>query len=264
MSQTLLRSAKEQFDKQAKHYDHQWNQWTEESLVWLLSHVELTPTMRVLDVATGTGYTAFAFAPHVAEVVALDVSTGMLAEAQSRAQVQGIMNVVFREGAAESLPFPDETFDAVTCRIAPHHFLDVSQFLRETCRVLKIEGVLLLADTASPDKDPETDAWQNRVEALRDPSHVRNYSPQEWREQATQAGLSVEVLETLHGAIPLTLGAWLEKAGCEGERATHVREAFRTAPESAKHLYRITPLEGDDIAFAWSRVVLKARKFITL
>ena len=191
---TPQRTAREQFDRQAEHYNSQWNQWTQESLTWLLARVHCRPTDIALDVATGTGFTALGFATYVKWVTGLDVSTGMLAQARLRAVDLGITNVSFVEGAAELLPFPDASFDLVTCRIAPHHFLSVPQFLRETRRVLQPGGRLALADTAVP-ADLEADVWQNGVETLRDPSHVRNYTQSEWERFVADAGLALDAIE---------------------------------------------------------------------
>jgi len=251
------RSAKEQFDRQAEHYDKQWSSWSEESLRWLLENAEPRPADSVLDIATGTGFTALAFAPHVAHVIGLDVSPGMLKQAQKRASEQGIANVEFQEGAAEHLPFPDDSFDLVTCRIAPHHFLSVIKFVHEAARVLKPGGRLLLADTSVPDSDPEADHWQNTVEFLRDPSHVRNYTPSEWRAFLTDAGLTIETAN-YSGGIPITLNDWLIKAGCTPEQSIAVRIEFAAATPAITDTYQISFLPDNDIAFAWRRFAVKA------
>jgi ubiquinone/menaquinone biosynthesis C-methylase UbiE len=254
---TPQRSAKEQFDRQAGHYDSQWNLWSEESLRWLLENAEPQPTDRALDIATGTGFTALAFAPHVAQVVGLDVSPGMLAQARKQAAEQGIANADFQEGEAEHMPFPDDSFDLVTCRIAPHHFLSIKKFLREVARVLKPGGRLLLADTSVPDNDPEADHWQNTVEVLRDLSHVRNYTPAEWRAFLTEAGLTIEATND-SGGIPITLNDWLKKAGCTPEQSFAVRMEFAAATPAITETYQIEFLPDNDIAFVWRRFAAKA------
>jgi ubiquinone/menaquinone biosynthesis C-methylase UbiE len=251
------RTAKEQFDRQAAHYDVQWSQWTEESLVWMLTHAGCTPEDNVLDVATGTGFTALGFAPHVHWVTGLDVSSGMLEQARQRATAQGLANVTFVEGAAEALPFPDAHFDLVTCRIAPHHFLSVPGFLAEVRRILRPGGRLALADTSVPD-DAVAAAWQNEVEALRDPSHVRNYTRSEWEQAVTEAGLALDAVEYLPGSIPITLNDWLVKAGCTGEQAQQVRQAFIHAPAAARDAYQVEPLPDGDYGFHWHRIAFVA------
>ena len=90
----------------------------------------------MLDVATGAGHTALAFAPHVAKVTATDITEEMLAQAKKLAASRGLGNVKTVPAKAEDLPFPDMSFDLVTCRLAAHHFADVAAFAAEAFRVL--------------------------------------------------------------------------------------------------------------------------------
>lgn len=253
------RSAKEQFDKQAGHYDAQWNSWNQESLAWLIDRSGHKPTDTLLDVATGTGYTALGFAAHVRSVVGVDVSSGMLAEARKRAEGQGIANATFREAPAEELPFADGSFDIVTCRVAAHHFLDVHQFASEAARVLKPGGRLLIADTTGPDDDPEAVLWMNEIEVLRDPSHVRNYTPSEWREIVESVGLSVEEISDVGGGITIPLQDWMTKSGCDQARREELRRRFLAAPPAVEEAFRIEENAGE-VFFTWPRVVLNAVK----
>jgi ubiquinone/menaquinone biosynthesis C-methylase UbiE len=254
------RTSAEQFDRQAAHYNAQWNKWSEASLNWLLDRAQCREQDRVLDVATGTGFTALAFAAHVKEVIGLDVSEGMLAQARANARTEGLGNVTFEKGAAESIPFPEASFDKVTCRVAPHHFLSVERFCAETYRVLKPGGQLLIADTGVPDDLPEVDAWQNRVEALRDTSHVRNYSLGQWRALVTTAGFKVDESAELEEEAQMSMEDWMKKSGCAGESAAQVREMFATAPEGARKRFYIEAKADGDVGFRWLRVVLAARK----
>ncbi len=253
-----FRSAKEQFDKQAPQYDSQWNAWSQETLDWMLKASDCRPTDQVLDVATGTGFTALAFAPRVQSVIGVDVAPGMLAQARQRAAEQGITNVAFDEAPAEALPYPDATFSLVTCRIAAHHFLDTEKFLLETARTLKPGGALVLVDTTVPDNDAEAAAWQNAVEAVRDPSHVQNYTSDEWRQMTEHAGLTVQVCEAPPGGITIPLTDWLRKAGCTGEQSDDVRRRFAEAPQSARQAFQIHITENGETVFTWQRVLLKA------
>ena len=255
------RTSKEQFDRQASHYDGQWNRWTEETLAWILDKGQFRESDRVLDAATGAGFTAAALAPLVKSVAALDVSTGMLAEARARAAEAGYDNISFHEGPAEAMPFGDGVFEAVTCRMACHHFESPASFLAECKRVLVPGGRLLIADSTVPDDDSELDEWQNRVELLRDPSHKRNYSPGEWRRMLSEAGFTIEELDSTASVIPLTLEPWLRKGGCVGEREQMVREMFSTASPAVRETFGVRPTDdAADTAFHWVRVVMAARK----
>lgn len=254
------RTSQEQFDRQAEHYNAQWNSWNEESLQWLLKHSQCEPSYRLLDVATGTGFTVVAFAPLVSEAIGIDVSEGMLKQARERARAAGLTNVKFRRNRAESFPFPDASFDRVVCRLAAHHFVSVPKFAREAYRVLRPGGKLLVADSSEPDNEPEIDAWQNRIEVLRDASHVRNYTPLEWRQFVTGAGFKLERLEHIRESAPITMQAWLDKGGCRGEAAAKVRRLFLEAPPEAVRTFSIEVRPDGDIAFQWVRVVLSAVK----
>lgn len=253
----LLNKSAEQFNRQAAHYDAQWNKWNEENLRWLVERGRDSAN-RVLDVATGAGFTALAFAPTAKSVHAVDVSTGMLAQASANAI--GFSNVSFQEAPAERLPFSAASFDLVTCRIAAHHFQSVPQFLSEAHRVLSPRGRLLIADTCVPDGGGELDLWQNEVELLRDPSHIRNYSPSEWRTSLEAAGFETVEISSQEGAVPITFVDWLKKSGCTGAPAGRLREMFEQAAGELKSVYRIQPAEGGDLSFAWMRVLINAVK----
>jgi ubiquinone/menaquinone biosynthesis C-methylase UbiE len=99
-----------------------------------------------------------------------------------------ITNIATRQGYAESLPFDDSTFDVVISRYSAHHWHDVGQALREVKRVLKPGGIAIFMDVTSPGH-PVKDIWLQTVEALRDTSHVRNYSSGEWLSLFNDAGL---------------------------------------------------------------------------
>jgi ubiquinone/menaquinone biosynthesis C-methylase UbiE len=253
------RSAKEQFDKQASHYDTQWNSWSRESLAWLVEHARPKSSDLVVDVATGTGFTALAFAPLVQSVTGADVSSGMLEQARKYRDEQGIRNAEFLEAPAEALPLPDESVDIVVYRIAAHHFLDVRKFISEAARVLKPGGRFVIADTTVPDDDPEAAAWQNEIEAVRDPSHVRNHSPQQWTEMVATAGLTITEVTDAGGGITIAAGDWVRKAGCTPEQTERVNALFRSAPAGAKAAFQIRDEDGG-IVFTWKRVALAARK----
>jgi ubiquinone/menaquinone biosynthesis C-methylase UbiE len=256
----VKRTSAEQFDKQAEHYNAQWNKWSEASLNWLLEHAHPGPEDWLLDVATGTGFTALAFAPHVKQVIGVDVSEGMLEQARANAAQQNITNVTFEQAAAESLPFMKPGFDIVTCRVAPHHFNSIEKFCSEAYRVLNPGGRFLIADTTVPDNEPEVDEWQNKVELLRDPSHVRNYSPNEWRNFAESAHFTVEEVGEQKEDNAMGLRDWMKKSGCTGEAAAEVTRLFAEAPPRARTRFSIVRQPDGDITFQWMRVVLSARK----
>jgi SAM-dependent methyltransferase len=148
----------------------------------------LGPT-RVLDLATGGGHTALAFAAITPRVVAYDVTEPMLRAARGLLREQGHRATTFVAGDVETLPFRDGAFDLVTCRIAAHHFGDVAAAVREVRRVLRPGGSFLLQDILGHD-DGEAAAFVTEVERRRDPSHVRAYRAVEWKAFLRAAGLT--------------------------------------------------------------------------
>ncbi len=101
-----------------------------------------TPETRMLDIATGGGHVARAFAPHVGSIVASDLTPEMLAHTKAAFDDWGLANVSVAVADAEDLPFDDASFDLVTCRIAPHHFPHIDAFVGEVFRVLVPGGIV--------------------------------------------------------------------------------------------------------------------------
>lgn len=169
---------KEQFGANAAAYVTSRPHAKGASLARLVALVEPQKNWRVLDIAAATGHTAFAFAPHVAHVWATDITPEMLALAQQQAKMRGLSNVTIEFADAENLPYDHSFFDLVTCRIAPHHFDDVALFVQEAVRVIRPGGILALVDNVVP-PGPAGD-YVNAFEKLRDPSHGRCLTLDEW------------------------------------------------------------------------------------
>ncbi|MGG0462982.1 class I SAM-dependent methyltransferase [Priestia aryabhattai] len=150
---------------------------------------------KLLDVATGGGHVANKLAPVFQEVTAFDLTPQMLQSAEGFIKENGYENVSFVQGDAEDMPFQDDEFDTVTCRIAPHHFPNVKQFIKEVYRVLKPGGQFLLIDNVAPEVNAY-DEFYNRVEKTRDPSHYRAYKKTEWLSMLEMQGFRTEVLTT--------------------------------------------------------------------
>jgi len=133
------------------------------------------PEVRVLDLGCGGGHVTFNVAPLVRRVVAYDLAPEMLALVARAATERGLDNVTTQQGAVESLPFEDGSFDVVLSRFSAHHWRDLDAGLREAARVVKAGGMVAMVDTVSSGI-PLTDTYFQAIELLRDCSHVRNYS----------------------------------------------------------------------------------------
>ena len=159
---------------------------------------------RVLDIATGGGHTALAFAGFTPIVVATDLTFPMLGAARSFIAGQGVAGVHFVAADVDALPFRDESFGVVTCRIAAHHFPALLPAVHQVARVLRRDGSFLVEDILGHD-DPEMAAFILEVEKRRDPSHVRSFRSLEWSAFLRAAGLTV-----IHEAIMDKVRPWDE------------------------------------------------------
>ena len=162
---------------------------------------------QLLDVATAAGHTALRFAPHVRHVVGADLTPATLETARRLSQERGQTNLSFTAADAERLPFPDETFNVVTCRLALHHIPDAPRAIAEMGRVCRAGGQVVLADSVVPD-DEATAAWINEFETIRDPSHHRIRSLAAVSAMFEAAGLVVEERETLTKSMDFDNWTW--------------------------------------------------------
>lgn len=99
--------------------------------------------MEVLDLASGTGDPALTLAERIGpegHVTATDLSAGMLDGLAENAREQRIVNLTAQVADAEALPFADESYDAVTCRLGIMYCPDTERALREIRRVLRPGG----------------------------------------------------------------------------------------------------------------------------
>jgi ubiquinone/menaquinone biosynthesis C-methylase UbiE len=127
--------------------------------------------------------------------VAFDLSERMLDVVAKESARRGHANISTVRGMAESLPFPDGTFDLVVTRYSAHHWSDVPRAVTEMRRVLKPGGMAVAMDVFAPDS-PLLDTWLQSLELLRDPSHVRDHSLKEWRRYFADAGIGVKTVDS--------------------------------------------------------------------
>jgi ubiquinone/menaquinone biosynthesis C-methylase UbiE len=180
----------DQFTRQAVPFSVSPAITNEETLKLLVEAAGAVPADEVLDVACGPGLVVCAFAQVVRHATGIDLTPAMIARAQDLQAEKNLTNVRWDTGDVAQLPYPDESFSIVTSRYAFHHLLDPLRVLAEMKRVCKASGKLLLIDVmASP--DPKQAEVFNRMERLRDPSHVRAMTLEEMRELFKQLGLGI-------------------------------------------------------------------------
>ncbi len=199
------------------------NPWVtdEERIRRLVTAARLKGDERVLDIATGPGYIAEAFAGSAREVVGVDLTDAMLAIGKQRTTERGIANVSFRVADAQNLPFENGAFDVVVCRLALHHLVQPLQVLREMARVCRAGGTVLVEDIYASEH-PERAAFQDRWEILRDPSHVRTLALSELLLLFRGVGLETDFVTTADDLTP-EVERWLATTKTPPGRAAEVR-----------------------------------------
>lgn len=186
----------EQFGKTAASYLTSTPHALGKSLERLVALTSPQKSWHGLDVATGGGHVAYAFASHVARMWATDITQEMLDLVRAEAQKRGLSNIRVAYAKAEALPFEDESFDLVTCRIAPHHFDLIPEFLAEVRRVLRPQGLFALVDNVVP--QGSVGDYINAFERFRDPSHLRAWTMDEWRAGLKKHGFAITHEEQLY------------------------------------------------------------------
>jgi SAM-dependent methyltransferase len=216
---------RESFTTQAKAFAA--NPWVtnEDRIQRLVAAARLKGTERVLDIATGPGYIAEAFARAAREVVGVDVTDAMLAIAKERTKERGICNLSFRAADAQNLPFENGSFDLAVCRLALHHLQEPLRVVCEMSRVCRAGGAVLVEDIYASEH-PERAAYQDRWEMLRDPSHVRTLALSELLQLFRDAGLETDSVTTADDLTP-EVERWLATTKVNPERAAEIRSLLQ-------------------------------------
>ena len=178
----------DQFTRQAVPFSTSPGIKDEQALRLMVEFTGAGPQDTVLDVACGGGIVVCAFAKVVKHATGIDLTPAMIDRARALAAEQKLTNVSWKVGDVTPLPYPNDAFSLVTSRFAFHHFLDPKAVLAEMTRVCAPGGRVAVIDSeASP--EPAKAAEFNRMEKLRDPSHVRAMPLVELKNLYHQVGL---------------------------------------------------------------------------
>ncbi|MBW4489474.1 MAG: methyltransferase domain-containing protein [Trichocoleus desertorum ATA4-8-CV12] len=228
---------RQQFDQTASAYSTAPLFTRGQDLQWLVEAAHPSPDWQILDVGCGAGHTAFALAPFVQQVIGIDLSAGMLAEAERNLGDRGLSNVWFQPAIATALPFADQQFDLVTCRFVAHHFPAIEPALAEIHRVLKPDGQFLAVDVISPE-DHDLAHFINRIEQLRDPSHYWEWQLSQWHTAIASAGMNFEVLKQWR--LPIDFEDWVTRQQTPPAAVIQLEECLDHAPLSVQQALVMT------------------------
>jgi len=190
-----LRETAKQFDDQALRYDRSCTvrRFQSRAQALVLSQLDFRPGMRVLDLGCGTGTATLAIAPQLGEsgeVVGVDASPKMIAEAEGKRRRLGLTHVSFDVGYAEELA-EQSSFDVVVCTNAFHHFRDKGDIFRRVFGALRPGGRFAIEDICD---DASTMRILDRIGRLGERAHVGSTGSMELRQLMEDAGFEqVEV-----------------------------------------------------------------------
>ena len=200
---TVRQSFKKQAEKFAA-YHMSKTEYTD----YLIKRIGAKGTEHALEVAAGTCICGRALAPFVKDITCLDLTEEMLAQGKKLAGESQINNIYFRTGNAEELPYESETFDLVVTRLSFHHFDNPENPFSEMKRVLKKGGKLVVWDMEAVEESlREID---DKIENMRDPSHTKILSREEFEEMFKE-DFVLQCEETT--LVPVNLKSWMELTG---------------------------------------------------
>ena len=222
-----------------------------------IADLKLRAGTSALDVGTGHGHVALSLAAKGFAVTACDTVVEPMQEAARLATEQNL-KVTFHQHPPEQLPYSDGSFGLVVSRMAAHHFTAPDAFIRETMRVLKTYGYLVLIDGTVPDDQVEAHTWMNAIERLRDPSHVRFITPGQWRKWCVDCGLTVTRLQVDSVRQP-DWNSYFNETQTPAENRKTILEMMAKAPASVRELFKIGQEAGKVVWFQ-RRITLVAGK----
>ncbi|HET7213604.1 MAG TPA: methyltransferase domain-containing protein [Terriglobia bacterium] len=201
--------------------------------------------MVYLDVACGPGALVVAMAPGLKYAYGMDLTGEMLRMARQFQTEKQVANAAFICGEGERIPYPDGTFDLVSCQYAFHHMPKPELILQEMVRVAKPAGRIFVDDTLGPESDEKFDL-HNRIEIVRDPSHTRSLRLTTFMRMFDELGL--EIVTQSFRRHKRSFNQWMLRAGHPPEDKRYV-EARRLIQNSAKgDKAGFSPqVQGDDI-----------------
>lgn len=233
MSDEQKNQVRQTFSKNSEAYVTSSTHSNKSDLDQITAWLEPDTSWTVLDIATGGGHVAKELSRSAGNVFATDLTKEML---QNTARhLKDEKNIQYVVADAEQLPFLDNTFDAVTCRIAPHHFPDPHQFIQEVQRVLKPGGSFLMIDNVAPEND-KLDQFYNTFEKMRDVSHCRALKISEWQEILKEQALILMKSEVRKKTLPYR--KWLERTLKDKGLQQQVDAYFHNASNETKQYFQ--------------------------
>jgi SAM-dependent methyltransferase len=251
MSKTHTAVVADQFGPRAHTYVESAVHAQGEDLDTLAGIIEQVAPARALDLGSGGGHVAYRMALHALSVVALDISADMLASVAATAHSKGLSNIETVQAHAEQLPFADARFDFLASRFSAHHWHDFEAGLRQARRVAKPGATALFIDVCAP-RSALLDTHLQAVELLRDGSHVRNYSVEEWIAALARAAFLLRA--TRAWRLRMQFDVWTERMRTSELNMAAIRALQQAAPAEVQAHFGIE----EDGSFMLDVVMIEA------
>lgn len=220
MDSAALRDVtRREFARQSPSFEQAGSIFSDEAvLAWIAAHVPIAPGAQILDVAGGTGHVGRHLARDGAHAVVVDLTREMLAEGLRAVRGQGRTDVTYVRGDATDLPFPDEQFDVVVCRLALHHLDDPARAVAEMARVRAPGGSMTVIDMVNGG------SRHDELERIRDPSHTHALPEQELR--ALVAAHAAGPLRVSDHSHTTPVQPWLDQSRTSEDDRERLRSAL--------------------------------------
>ena len=218
---------------------------------------EMIPSV-TLDIASGAGHALRTAAPYSGYAMAVDLTAEMLKVARKHLVGTGLDKLGYIQAQADRLPLADGSVDLVICRIACHHFSSIPDFLEEVNRILHPEGNFIMVDSIVP-TDEDAGEFLNRVEKIRDSSHVRSFEVGQWMEFFKKGKFSVSSVTTFERTH--SFSEWSQRVVHNQKILQDLERNFQKAPDHLKELFRIKQdSDGSVISYTDEKVIIIAEK----
>ena len=229
-----------EFTQQAETFNDSATARSEEMLDRLIALAHPRSDDRWLEAACGPGIISRRLAPHVREVVGVDMTPAMIEVARRDTEQAGIANATFALGDATDLDLPEASFDGAISRFSIHHIPAAGRVFEQLARVVRPGGRVVLADHLA-DRDPDALTWSQELERLRDPSHWICLTAEWLRELGERAGLELEQEHVL--PLELDFDDWLQRGSGGPGSAAVIERQLRERP-AATECFSVSGRDG--------------------